>query len=150
MSQPPDYPGKKRFVRMTARTGGGAYEGAAEAVGAILVATLLGYGIDLHFETSPIALVIGAGIGFAAFVVRLMRLGRQLHGDEMTYGSGVNKKGSSDKSSKGAGNAIGASGTVTETNPPNKIAADAENDRSGPAEELGLSNIFDDNDEDRR
>ena len=58
---------------------GGAYEGAFEAVGAILVATLLGYWFDEYFDTTPIGLLAGAVIGFGAFVLRLVRLGRQLH-----------------------------------------------------------------------
>lgn len=85
MSSPPEYPGRrrieKRVERLSGRSGGGAYEGAFEAVGAILIATLFGYWFDQHFETTPAGLLVGAGIGFAAFVVRLLRLGKQLHGD---------------------------------------------------------------------
>lgn len=78
MSQPPKYPGRQRFERMANRTGGKAYEGAFEAVGAILIATLLGYWFDQYNETTPIGLVIGAILGFAAFTLRLVRLGKQL------------------------------------------------------------------------
>ena len=85
MSSPPEYPGRrqvqKRVERLSGRSGGGAYEGAFEAVGAILIATGFGYWFDQHYETTPAGLLVGAGIGFAAFVLRLVRLGKQLHGD---------------------------------------------------------------------
>lgn len=83
MSQPPDYPGRQRFERMATRSGGKAYEGAFEAVGAILVATLLGYWFDQHYETTPVGLLVGAAIGFAAFVTRLVRMGKQIQFDEL-------------------------------------------------------------------
>ena len=82
MSRPPEYPGSRRFKRAATRSGGGAYEGAFEAVGSILVATGLGYWFDQHYETTPIGVLVGAAIGFAAFVLRLFRLGRQLHPEE--------------------------------------------------------------------
>jgi F0F1-type ATP synthase assembly protein I len=63
-----------------------AYQGAVEAVFAILIAGGLGYLADRHFGTSPLLLLIGFGIGFAAFVLRLVRLGRamQVGGGEPT------------------------------------------------------------------
>ncbi|MEM9175139.1 MAG: AtpZ/AtpI family protein [Myxococcota bacterium] len=85
MSSPPEYPGRrsleKRVERLSGRSGGKAYEGAFEAVGAILIATGFGYWFDQYYETTPAGLLVGAGIGFAAFVLRLVRLGKQLHGD---------------------------------------------------------------------
>ena len=85
VSSPPGYPGRrhleKRVERLSGAPGGRAYEGAFEAVGAILIATLLGYWFDQHYETTPAGVLVGAGIGFAAFVLRLVRLGKQLHGD---------------------------------------------------------------------
>jgi len=68
--------------RAAASAGGGAYEGAFEAVGAILVATGIGYWVDHRFGTTPYGVIGGAVIGFAAFVLRLIRLGHQLHPDE--------------------------------------------------------------------
>ncbi|MDH5565625.1 MAG: AtpZ/AtpI family protein [Myxococcales bacterium] len=56
-----------------------AYQGATEAVFAILIATGLGYWADLHCATAPRYLLIGVAIGFASFVLRLLRLGRQLN-----------------------------------------------------------------------
>jgi F0F1-type ATP synthase assembly protein I len=82
VSQPPEYPGKRRLERIAKRsTAGGAYEGAFEAVGSILIATLLGYWFDEHYGTTPSGVLVGAGIGFGAFVLRLFRLGKQLHPD---------------------------------------------------------------------
>lgn len=84
MSQPPEFPGSRRLKRAAKNTGGSAYEGAFEAVGAILIATLLGYWFDEHFETTPTGVITGAAIGFGAFVLRLLRMGRQFHPDDGT------------------------------------------------------------------
>jgi hypothetical protein len=46
-----------------------------EAIFAILIAVGLGYWADSYFETQPRYLIIGAVIGFAAFVLRLFRMG---------------------------------------------------------------------------
>ena len=61
-----------------ARSQGLAYQGGVEAVFAILIATGIGYWADQHFGTSPRYLLIGMVVGFSAFVMRLLRLGRQL------------------------------------------------------------------------
>ena len=126
-------------MRMTARSGGGAYEGAAEAVGAILVATLLGYGIDQYFETEPIGLLIGAVFGFAAFVVRLMRLGKELYGDELNFGGESNENNSGGTNSQSASS---ASSSSPESDNENELAAGTAGDHSGPAEEPGLSSVL--------
>jgi F0F1-type ATP synthase assembly protein I len=55
-----------------------AYQGGVEAVFAILIATGVGYWADYYFGTSPRYLLIGIIFGFTAFVLRLLRLGRQL------------------------------------------------------------------------
>lgn len=55
-----------------------AYQGAFEAVVVIPIATGLGYWADTRFDTSPWLLIAGAALGFASFVLRLVRLGRQL------------------------------------------------------------------------
>jgi hypothetical protein len=57
---------------------GGAYQAALEAVFAIPVAVVFGYFADKHFGTSPIFLLVGVVMGFAAFVLRLVRLGRTI------------------------------------------------------------------------
>jgi F0F1-type ATP synthase assembly protein I len=61
-----------------ARRQGLAYQGGVEAVFAMLIATGVGYWADQHFETLPRYLLIGMIFGFTAFVLRLLRLGRQL------------------------------------------------------------------------
>jgi F0F1-type ATP synthase assembly protein I len=44
---------------------------------AILIAAGGGYWLDTRFDTSPILLIVGTILGFTAFVVRLLRLGRE-------------------------------------------------------------------------
>jgi F0F1-type ATP synthase assembly protein I len=62
-----------------ARRKGLAYQGALEAVLAVPIMIGIGYWLDGRFDTSPILLLLGAAVGFGAFVLRLVRLGRQLH-----------------------------------------------------------------------
>jgi F0F1-type ATP synthase assembly protein I len=64
------------------RRQGAAYQGAVEAVFAIPIAVAIGYFADRHFGTFPILLLVGVGIGFGAFVLRLWRLGRELEEPE--------------------------------------------------------------------
>jgi len=76
-----------RVARSAVRTGrgdrrGAAYQGAFEAVFAILIGTGLGYWADESFGTGPRYLIIGAIVGFAAFVLRLLRLGKQLGNED--------------------------------------------------------------------
>jgi F0F1-type ATP synthase assembly protein I len=61
---------------------GAAYQGAIEAVFAILIAAFLGNLADDHFGTAPRYLLVGFMIGFASFVLRLVRLGRYLRDTE--------------------------------------------------------------------
>jgi F0F1-type ATP synthase assembly protein I len=61
------------------RRQGLAYQAGTEAVFAILIAAGIGYWADQHFETSPRYLLVGMILGFSAFVLRLVRLGRQLY-----------------------------------------------------------------------
>jgi F0F1-type ATP synthase assembly protein I len=60
------------------RRQGAAYQGALEAVFAILVAVAIGYFVDRRFGTSPGFLFVGVVLGFSAFVLRLVRIGRAL------------------------------------------------------------------------
>ena len=55
-----------------------AYQGAFEAVIAILVGAGIGMWIDGRYDASPWGLVIGISIGFASCVIRLLRLGKRL------------------------------------------------------------------------
>jgi len=75
--QPSDDQDSER--QRTARRQGLAYQGAFEAVIAVLIASGLGLWADGHFGTSPRYLLVGTVIGFGSFVMRLLRLGRQLH-----------------------------------------------------------------------
>lgn len=55
-----------------------AYQGAFEATVAILICAGIGLWLDGRFDTSPLWLLVGTALGFASFVLRLLRLGRQL------------------------------------------------------------------------
>jgi F0F1-type ATP synthase assembly protein I len=77
VSKDPVESGSKRRLTATQQKGA-AYQGAMEAVFAILVATGLGYWADAHFGSGPRYLLIGVVVGFSAFVVRLLRLGEQV------------------------------------------------------------------------
>lgn len=56
------------------RRGAKAYQAALEAVFAIPVAGGLGYWADSHFGTAPILLLVGLVLGFATFVLRIVRM----------------------------------------------------------------------------
>lgn len=71
----------------TTRRQGAAYQGAFEAVFAILIAAGLGYWADDTFDTSPLYLIIGTVLGFAAFVLRLLRLGREMQEEPPSDGT---------------------------------------------------------------
>jgi F0F1-type ATP synthase assembly protein I len=67
-----------RLARAATSSRGAAYEGAMEAIFAILVGVGLGYWADSYFETGPRYLILGAVVGFAAFVLRLFRMSKLL------------------------------------------------------------------------
>lgn len=56
------------------RRGIAAYQGALEAVLAIIIAMGAGYWADRHFGTEPRWLIVGTCLGFASFVLRLWRM----------------------------------------------------------------------------
>jgi F0F1-type ATP synthase assembly protein I len=69
MSGPtPEQKGEER------RRGIAAYQGALEAVLAIVISAGIGYWADQRFDTQPRWLIVGTCIGFAAFVLRLFRM----------------------------------------------------------------------------
>ena len=58
------------------RSQAAVYQGAFEAVFAILIAAGIGHWADRHFGTSPRYVLVGFALGFGAFVLRLLRLRR--------------------------------------------------------------------------
>jgi len=133
VSQPPEYPGSRRLKRAAARAGGGAYEGAFEAVGSILIAIGLGYWFDQHYETTPVGVLVGACIGFAAFVLRLLRMGRRLQAEstareeapELDAGSGR-----SFEDERFAGEGLGLSDVLRERSGEREDASEEPGDES--------------------
>ena len=65
---------------MSGRQLGAAYQGALEAALAVVISAGLGIWADSYFETSPGFLLAGLGIGFAAFIWRLVKLSQELSG----------------------------------------------------------------------
>ena len=61
---------------------GSAYQGAFEAVFSIVIGAGLGYAVDHRFGSEPWGVLVGLALGFGAFVLRLMRLGREFQGEE--------------------------------------------------------------------
>lgn len=94
MSHPPDYPGRQRLKRASARAGSDAYQGAFEAVGAVLVGVGFGFWVDSRWETGPWGVLVGVVLGFAAMVLRLVRLGKELNPDAL----GANEAGTETES----------------------------------------------------
>ena len=69
-------------TKASKRQGSAAYQGTMEAVFAILIAVGIGFFVDRTFETFPVFLLVGVALGFAAFVLRLVRLGREINEPE--------------------------------------------------------------------
>lgn len=59
-----------------------AYQGAIEAVIAVVICALAGHWIDRGLGSAPVGLFAGLLIGFAAFVVRLWRMRGLMGGSE--------------------------------------------------------------------
>ena len=122
MSPTPDYPGRRRAKRAAAAVAGDAYQGAFESVMAVLFGAGVGYWVDGRWDTTPYGVLTGLVIGFAAMVLRLLRLGRELVPEtDAALGKGPDA---------GAGES-GASSLRTES------------DR-GPAESPALSDVWSD------
>jgi hypothetical protein len=78
VTQPPDYPGRRRVKRAAASAAGDAYQGAFEAVMAVLVGAGAGFWVDRRWQTTPYGVIVGVVIGFAAMVLRLLRMRNEL------------------------------------------------------------------------
>jgi len=102
VSQPPDYPGRERFKRAAAAAGSEAYQGAFEAIGSVLIAGAFGYWVDYRWDTGPVGLLVGTAIGFAAMVLRLIRLGKEIHPDSTGAESGSARLAGSKESMESA------------------------------------------------
>jgi len=61
---------------------GAKYQGAMEAVLAIPIGAGFGYLADRQWESAPVGLLIGLGVGFAAFILRLVRMRPPVDGSE--------------------------------------------------------------------
>lgn len=51
-----------------------AYQGAVEAVAALILSMGVGYWVDQRFALAPIGLLSGIALGFSAMVLRLVRM----------------------------------------------------------------------------
>lgn len=58
------------------RQGAAAYQGAIEAVLALLICVGVGYWADQRFGTAPRWITVGTVVGFGSFVLRLLRMRR--------------------------------------------------------------------------
>jgi F0F1-type ATP synthase assembly protein I len=65
-----DRPGRGPAAKRAAK----AYQGTFEAVAALLIAIGVGYWMDERYDTAPWWMMVGVTIGFAAMVVRLLRM----------------------------------------------------------------------------
>ncbi|MBK7949804.1 MAG: AtpZ/AtpI family protein [Deltaproteobacteria bacterium] len=129
MSQPPDYPGRRRVKRAAASLAGDAYQGAFEAVMAVLVGAGAGYWADGYWDTTPYGVLAGVVIGFAAMVLRLLRMGRELQLDD---GAGDGAVGAGSPAGTGAATGSDA-GAGSEAR---------DRDDRGPAEEPAQSDVW--------
>lgn len=102
--------GSRRRLTATQQKGA-AYQGAVEAVFAILIAAGLGYWADWHFGSTPLYLVIGVVLGFAAFVLRLVRLGEQMRALSEAEGPASSSEGGESRGGPGAEDAQRGHGT---------------------------------------
>lgn len=92
-SRGPEKAGSRVPGSRTAQQGmASAYQGAVEAVLAVVISGLGGYWVDRRFGTEPTGFLVGMAIGFAAFGLRMWRM-RNLMGTTGTDkdGPGANR-----------------------------------------------------------
>jgi hypothetical protein len=120
--------------RAAASAANDAYQGAFEAVGSVLIACAFGYWVDRYWDTSPIGLLVGAVIGFAAMVLRLMRMGKEIYPD----GDGMQTPATGEvhievDADLGTGEAPGLSGALRDDAATTKITKSTEPTESARA-----------------
>ena len=64
-------PGKKQGLTEQQRA---SYQGAFEAILAVPIAVGIGYWCDSRFDSAPVGLLAGTGIGFLAMLLRIVRM----------------------------------------------------------------------------
>lgn len=72
------------------------YQVGLEAIFALVLAVGVGFWVDTRFETPPLFLLVGTGIGFAACVLRLLRYQRELDAKSETGPQGQGTGGPDD------------------------------------------------------
>jgi len=75
----------------TSGRAGKAYQRAVEAVLAIPIAIGIGYFVDGQLDSSPYGLLIGAALGFAAFIRRLVSMRSLVEGAPTSDGDVPNQ-----------------------------------------------------------
>lgn len=88
-SRGPEKDGPRLPGSRTAQQGmASAYQGAVEAVLAVVISGLAGTWVDRRFGTEPTGFLVGMAIGFAAFGLRMWRMRNLMGGTDGDDGSG--------------------------------------------------------------
>jgi hypothetical protein len=129
---------------------GDAYQGAIEAVMAVLVGAAAGYWVDRRWGTTPYGVLVGVVVGFAAMVLRLLRMGREIPLGDVPERIGSAETGESMGSvgSKGRPEA-GQTGRGAAGEGGSEVGSGVGEDR-GPAEMPGLSDVWRDDAKDEQ
>ncbi len=64
--------------RYRVKTFARGYQAGLEAIFALAVAVGIGFWVDTRYETQPVFMMVGTGLGFGACVLRLVRYQRAL------------------------------------------------------------------------
>lgn len=65
---------KQRLGKQLSKEQSATYQAAFEAVLAVPISTGFGWWCDTQFESAPVGMLIGVGIGFAAMLLRIVRM----------------------------------------------------------------------------